>query len=95
MSLVILAIMVILVILVNSGELADGLERGILDSGSHMLSENMWFVWFKTSYSGRTDGRTDGQKCEDSARIREAGFAITKTLQESHMLLPGYVGSQL
>ena len=91
MSLVILAIMGILVILVNSGELADGLERGTLDSGSHMLPENMWFVWFKTSYSGRMDG----QKCEDSARIREAGFAITKTLQESHMLLPGYVGSQL
>ena len=42
---------------------------GSVDSGCHKLSENVWFVWSKTSYSGDkwrchrcgTDGRTDEQ----------------------------------
>ena len=61
-----------------------------MGSGRHKLSENIWFVWSRMSYSGdmegchartRTDnGRTtDGQRTtehEDSARILEAEFAI-------------------
>ena len=50
---------------------------GSVDSGCHKLSENIWFVWSKTSYIGdkvgcdacprrTTDGRTE---CEDRARI--------------------------
>ena len=40
----------------------------------HMLPENMWFVGFKTSCSGKNVGcdvctQTDGRKCEDRARI--------------------------
>ena len=31
---------------------------GSVDSGCHKLSENVWFVWSKTSYSGDPDGRT-------------------------------------
>ena len=35
-------------------------------------------IWRDVTFEdGRTDGRTDGRrKCEYSARIREAGFAI-------------------
>ena len=55
---------------------------GSVDSGCHRLSENIWFVWFKTSYySGEKvgcHGQTDTRKCEDSARINEAGFAIAQ-----------------
>ena len=48
---------------------------GSVDSGCHKLSENIWFVWSRTPYSGekvgcdacpRTDRRTD---CEDRARF--------------------------
>ena len=48
----------------------------------HILSENMWFVWFDISYSGQKVGchkRDDkGRRatgCEHRARICEAGFA--------------------
>ena len=54
-----------------------------MDSGHHKLSENIWFVWSKMSYSGDMEGchacarRTDGRtECEDSARILETEFAI-------------------
>ena len=40
---------------------------GSVDSGSHKLSENVWFVWSKTSYSGEKwrchrSGRTNKQQ---------------------------------
>ena len=39
--------------------------RGSVDGGCHKLSENIWFVWSKTSYSGDKwrchQGGTDGQ----------------------------------
>ena len=48
-----------------------GVGSGSVDSGCHQLSENIWFVWSKMSYSGdmegchacarRTDGRTDAR----------------------------------
>ena len=50
------------------------------------LSENIWFVWSKTSYCGENVGchacgRTtdNGQRteCEDRARILETEFAIS------------------
>ena len=57
-----------------------------MDIGRHKLSENIWFVWSKMSYSGDMDGchacaRTtdNGQRtteCEDRARILETEFAI-------------------
>ena len=46
------------------------------------LSENIWFVCSKMSYSGDMEGchacpRTDGHtECEDRARILETEFAI-------------------
>ena len=60
-----------------------GVGSGSVDSGCHQLSENIWFVWSKMSYSGDMEGchacpRTDnGQRmeCEDRARILEAEFA--------------------
>ena len=39
---------------------------GLVDSGCHKLSENVWLVWSKRSYSGQKvgcddcDGRTHG-----------------------------------
>ena len=55
-----------------------------MGSGRHKLSENIWFVWSRMSYSGdmegchacpqTTDGRTES---EDRARILEAEFAIS------------------
>ena len=56
-----------------------------MDSGRHKLSENIWFVWSKMSYSGDMEGchacarTTDGQRteCEDRARILETEFAIS------------------
>ena len=55
-----------------------GVGSGSVDSGCHQLSENIWFVWSKMSYSGDMEGchacpRTDGQRteCEDRARIRK------------------------
>ena len=55
---------------------------GWVDSGCHKLSENIWFVWSKMSYSGDMEGchacaRTDGRttECEDRARILETEFA--------------------
>ena len=60
-----------------------GVGSGSVDSGCHQLSENIWFVWSKMSYSGDMEGchacvrRTDGRtECEDSARILETEFAI-------------------
>ena len=61
-----------------------------MDHGWHKLSENIWFVWSKRSYSGdkkgcdargqrTTDGRTE---CEDRARILETEFAIVKNLSK-------------
>ena len=56
-----------------------------MDSGRHKLSENIWFVWSKMSYSGdmegchacgRTTHDTRRTECEDSARILETEFAI-------------------
>ena len=46
----------------------------------HKISENIWFVWSKRSYSGQKVGcdDCDTRKCEDSARILEAGFATSK-----------------
>ena len=60
-----------------------GVGNGSVDSGCHQLSENIWFVWSKMSYSGDMEGchacaRTDGQRtteCEDRARILETEFA--------------------
>ena len=60
----------------------------VLISLDQELSENIWFVWPKTSYSGEnvgchacgqrtTDGRTE---CEDRARILETEFAKTDNL---------------
>ena len=74
----------------ESGELADGPKRGSLDSGSHMLSENMWIVWFRTLYGQKVGGhdrdtQTDTRKCEDRARIREAGFAKTRNSEVCHI----------
>lgn len=60
-----------LVILVIHGESGISGENGYagetgggsVGSGCHELSENVWFVWSKMSYSGishlRTDTRTD------------------------------------
>ena len=55
----------------------------VLISLDQALSENIWFVWSKSSFSGdkkgcdargrRTDGRTT--ECEDRARILETEFA--------------------
>ena len=62
-----------------------GVGSGLVDSRCHQLSENIWFVWSKMSYSGDMEGchacarRTDnGQRteCEDRARILETEFAI-------------------
>ena len=47
---------------------------GSVDSGSHLLSENIWFVWSKASYSGDkwrchrcgTDGRTNERQTAES-----------------------------
>ena len=42
----------------------------VLISLDQELSENVWFVWLKTSYSGDVtmrDGRTDGRTREDKA----------------------------
>ena len=52
----------------------------------HKLSENVWFVWSKRSYSGDKEGchacgRTDDGRrteCEDRAGILETEFAIEK-----------------
>ena len=45
--------------------MGDGsVGSGSVDSGCHEHSENVWFVWSKTSNSGDvndTDGRTDGR----------------------------------
>ena len=29
-----------------------GVGSGLVDSGCHQLSENIWFVWSKTSFDG-------------------------------------------
>ena len=45
-----------------------GVGSGSVDSGCHQLSENIWFVWSKMSYSGDMEGchacarTTDGQR---------------------------------
>ena len=63
--------------LVWSGVVWSGLvwsERGSVDKGSHMLSENMWFVWFKTLCSGKNVcGHTEGNV---KIGIESVGFAI-------------------
>ena len=58
----------------------------VLISLDQELSENVWFVWSKTSYSGDVtmrDGRTDGRTREDNAtQPLDAGrlsFAILET----------------
>ena len=33
-----------------------GVGSGSVDSGCHQLSENIWFVWSKMSYSGDMEG---------------------------------------
>ena len=62
-----------------------------MDHGWHKLSENIWFVWSKRSYSGdkkgcHARGRTDEQRrtteCEDRARILETEFAISVRCEE-------------
>ena len=62
----------------------------VLISLDQVPSENIWFVWSKSSFSGdkkgcdargrRTDGRTT--ECEDRARILETEFAIDKVNSE-------------
>ena len=41
-----------------------GVGSGSVDSGGHQLSENIWFIWSKTSYIGDKwrchQGGTDG-----------------------------------
>ena len=69
---------------------------GSVDKGCRKLSENIWFVWSKRSYSGQKVGchahtRRHGQtECEDRARILETEFTITKhgKHQESHSQTP-------
>ena len=57
---------------------------GSVDSGCHKLSENIWFVWSKRSYSEDKVGchgcprRTT--ECEDRARILETEFVKRKVL---------------
>ena len=55
-----------------------------MDRGCHKLSENIWFVWCKRSYSGDKRGVTlvdNGRRtmeCEDRARLLETEFAKGK-----------------
>ena len=46
--------------------MGDGsVVSGSVDSGCHKLLENVWFVWFKTSYSGDVtdaDGQTNDKQ---------------------------------
>ena len=64
----------------------------VLISLDQELSENIWFVWSKTSYSGENVGcDTCGQRtteCEDGARILEKEFAI-KNFCEDFIVLHG------
>ena len=64
----------------------------VLRSLDQELSENIWFVWSKTSYCGenvgchacgrRTDGRTE---CEDRARILETEFAKIRLNNQNYV----------
>ena len=55
---------------------------GSVDSGCHKLSENVWFVWSKTSYSGDVsmrDGRTTTTREDNATQPLDTGrlsFAI-------------------
>ena len=67
-----------------------------MDSGRHKLSENIWFVWSKMSFSGDKEGchacpRTDGcTEHEDKARNLEPEFTIsTDTLCDKYELCSG------
>ena len=63
-----------------------GVGSGSVDSGCHQLSENIWFVWSKMSYSGDkegcqacgqriTDNRQRMTERKDRVRILETEFA--------------------
>ena len=53
--------------------MSEIVHMGSGDSGSHMLSENIWFVWFKTSSRGKVDvtiaDKHTQTGCEGSAII--------------------------
>ena len=55
-----------------------------MDRGCHKLSENIWFMWSKRSYSGDKRGVTlvdNGRRtmeCEDRARLLETESAKGK-----------------
>ena len=58
-----------------------------MDRGGLKLSENIWFVWSKRSYSGDKKGcHARGQRrtteCEDRARILETEFAISEFVKK-------------
>ena len=48
-----------------------------MDSGSHMLSENMRFAWFKTLYNGQNVGCHDCGHTDGNVKIelKSVGFA--------------------
>ena len=59
--------------------------RGGKHSGCHELSENIWFVWSKISYSALAETMWDvtlcdawTKECEDKASILKAGFATNE-----------------
>ena len=60
-------------ILHNPGGYVWVMSEWSVDSGSHKLSENVWFVWSKTSYSGDvTDaGRTNKQTMTSEYRATQ------------------------
>ena len=77
---VILANMVVSVILVNLRNIVM-----MKDCQDHILTENMWFVWSKTSYSG------DKRRCHQAGRTNERVLQIavyselsSYTLQNNH-----------
>ena len=60
------------------------------DSGSHVLSENIWFIWLKTSRSGENVGCHDCdewnvKKSQKSGRTRNMCEKGTKPIKKGKL----------
>ena len=47
-----------------------GVGSGSVDSGCHQLSENIWFVWSKMSYSGDMEGCHACGRTDDGRNVK-------------------------
>ena len=63
-----------------------GVGSGSLDSGCHQLSENIWFVWSKTSYSG------DKWRCHQGGTGRDGQLDLVQLCKTQNVSFKKEVG---